>query len=183
MGQPVHGRCRPSDRLGIPVRRHAGGRAVFGRQLHLRHCGRSYRGKGWPATDTLQTLGTRFRRGALCHLPEPHPHRRAGLRSLCLHLENLDLLFRRRCPGTGVWSDRGLRSRHRQHLPWPCIQLSPCLPENRQAQRHPEDRSPRRLIDGALSVGSGAALLSLPYLEDTVLGPFVPIGDASSFWC
>ncbi len=34
------------------------------------------------------------------------------------------------------------------------------------------------LIDGALSVGSGAALLSLPYLEDTVLGPFVPIGDA-----
>ncbi|NKX66186.1 cation transporter [Labrenzia sp. 5N] len=34
------------------------------------------------------------------------------------------------------------------------------------------------LIDGALSVGSGAALLSLPSLEDTVLGPFVPIGDA-----
>ncbi len=34
------------------------------------------------------------------------------------------------------------------------------------------------LIDGALSVGSGAALLSLPYLEDTALGPFVPIGDA-----
>lgn len=34
------------------------------------------------------------------------------------------------------------------------------------------------LIDGALSVGSGAALLSLPYLKDTVLGPFVPIGDA-----
>jgi divalent metal cation (Fe/Co/Zn/Cd) transporter len=34
------------------------------------------------------------------------------------------------------------------------------------------------LIDGALSLGSGAALLSLPYLEGTVLGPFVPIGDA-----
>lgn len=34
------------------------------------------------------------------------------------------------------------------------------------------------LIDGALSVGSGAALLSLPFLEGTVLGPYVPIGDA-----
>jgi predicted Co/Zn/Cd cation transporter (cation efflux family) len=34
------------------------------------------------------------------------------------------------------------------------------------------------LIDGALSVGSGAALLSLPYLEGTILGPYVPIGDA-----
>jgi len=34
------------------------------------------------------------------------------------------------------------------------------------------------LIDGALSLGSGAALLSLPYLEGTVLGPYVPIGDA-----
>ncbi|MES0882888.1 cation transporter [Roseibium sp. SCP14] len=34
------------------------------------------------------------------------------------------------------------------------------------------------MIDGALSVGSGAALLSLPFLEDTVLGPYVPIGDA-----
>ncbi|MEO9528512.1 cation transporter [Roseibium sp.] len=34
------------------------------------------------------------------------------------------------------------------------------------------------LIDGALSLGSGAALLSLPFLEGTVLGPYVPIGDA-----
>lgn len=34
------------------------------------------------------------------------------------------------------------------------------------------------LIDGALSVGAGAALLSLPFLEDTPLGPYVPIGDA-----
>jgi len=34
------------------------------------------------------------------------------------------------------------------------------------------------LIDGALSLGSGAALLSLPFLEDTFLGPYVPIGDA-----
>ncbi|MCX2722204.1 cation transporter [Roseibium salinum] len=34
------------------------------------------------------------------------------------------------------------------------------------------------LIDGALSVGSGAALLSLPFLEGTILGPYVPIGDA-----
>ena len=34
------------------------------------------------------------------------------------------------------------------------------------------------MIDGALSVGSGAALLSLPFLQDTVLGPYVPIGDA-----
>ncbi|WP_420411467.1 cation transporter [Roseibium sp.] len=34
------------------------------------------------------------------------------------------------------------------------------------------------LIDGALSVGTGAALLSLPFLQDTPLGPYVPIGDA-----
>lgn len=34
------------------------------------------------------------------------------------------------------------------------------------------------MIDGALSVGAGAALLSLPFLEDTPLGPYVPIGDA-----
>lgn len=34
------------------------------------------------------------------------------------------------------------------------------------------------LIDGALSLGSGAALLSLPFLEGTVLAPYVPIGDA-----
>jgi divalent metal cation (Fe/Co/Zn/Cd) transporter len=34
------------------------------------------------------------------------------------------------------------------------------------------------MIDGALSLGSGAALLSLPFLEGTVLGPYVPIGDA-----
>ncbi|WP_299816740.1 cation transporter [uncultured Roseibium sp.] len=34
------------------------------------------------------------------------------------------------------------------------------------------------VIDGALSLGSGAALLSLPFLEGTVLGPYVPIGDA-----
>ncbi|GAA0772899.1 cation transporter [Roseibium denhamense] len=34
------------------------------------------------------------------------------------------------------------------------------------------------LIDGALSLGSGAALLSLPFLTGTPLGPFVPIGDA-----
>lgn len=34
------------------------------------------------------------------------------------------------------------------------------------------------MIDGALSLGSGAALLSLPFLEDTALGPYVPIGDA-----
>ncbi|WP_428650004.1 cation transporter [Roseibium sp.] len=34
------------------------------------------------------------------------------------------------------------------------------------------------LIDGALSLGSGAALLSLPFLQDTPLGPYVPIGDA-----
>lgn len=34
------------------------------------------------------------------------------------------------------------------------------------------------LIDGALSIGSGAALLSLPFLADTPLGPYVPIGDA-----
>ncbi|GAB2183245.1 cation transporter [Roseibium sp. LAB1] len=34
------------------------------------------------------------------------------------------------------------------------------------------------LIDGALSVGSGAALLSLPFLSGTILGPYVPIGDA-----
>ncbi|MES0810730.1 cation transporter [Roseibium sp. SCPC15] len=34
------------------------------------------------------------------------------------------------------------------------------------------------MIDGALSVGSGAALLSLPFLEGTILGPYVPIGDA-----
>ncbi|MHA7772095.1 cation transporter [Roseibium sp. M-1] len=34
------------------------------------------------------------------------------------------------------------------------------------------------MIDGALSLGSGAALLSLPFLEGTILGPYVPIGDA-----
>jgi len=34
------------------------------------------------------------------------------------------------------------------------------------------------LIDGALSIGTGAALLSLPFLKDTPLGPYVPIGDA-----
>ncbi|MFN3131790.1 cation transporter [Roseibium sp.] len=34
------------------------------------------------------------------------------------------------------------------------------------------------MIDGALSVGTGAALLSLPLLQDTPLGPYVPIGDA-----
>ena len=34
------------------------------------------------------------------------------------------------------------------------------------------------LLDGALSVGAGAALLSLPFLQDTPLGPYVPIGDA-----
>lgn len=34
------------------------------------------------------------------------------------------------------------------------------------------------LIDGALSVGAGAALLSLPYLKDTCLAPYLPIGDA-----
>lgn len=34
------------------------------------------------------------------------------------------------------------------------------------------------LVDGALSFGAGAALLSLPYLTDTPLGPYVQIGDA-----
>jgi len=34
------------------------------------------------------------------------------------------------------------------------------------------------IIDGVLSVGAGAALLSLPFLKDTPLGPYVPIGDA-----
>ncbi|WP_298986690.1 cation transporter [uncultured Roseibium sp.] len=34
------------------------------------------------------------------------------------------------------------------------------------------------LIDGALSIGSGAALLSLPFLKGTPLAPYVPIGDA-----
>ncbi len=34
------------------------------------------------------------------------------------------------------------------------------------------------LIDGALSLGSGAALLSLPFLTDTFLAPYLPIGDA-----
>jgi predicted Co/Zn/Cd cation transporter (cation efflux family) len=34
------------------------------------------------------------------------------------------------------------------------------------------------LIDGAISLGSGAALISLPFLADTVLAPIIPIGDA-----
>lgn len=34
------------------------------------------------------------------------------------------------------------------------------------------------LIDGGLSLGSGAVLLSLPFLADTPLGPYTPIGDA-----
>ena len=34
------------------------------------------------------------------------------------------------------------------------------------------------LIDCALSFGAGAALLSLPFLKDTALGPYIPIGDA-----
>nr|WP_280115480.1 cation transporter [Roseibium hamelinense] len=34
------------------------------------------------------------------------------------------------------------------------------------------------MIDGALSLGSGAVLLSLPYLQQTPLAPYVPIGDA-----
>ena len=170
MGQPVHGGRRPTDRLGITVRRHACGRALFGGQLHLRHCGRSYRGKGWPATDTFQTLGTRFRRGALRHLPKPYPDRRAGLCGLRLHFENLDVLFRGRRAATGV------------------VIVSICLGlavNFHRAYRNTGRRSAilktearAALIDGALSVGSGAALLSLPYLEGTILGPYVPIGDA-----
>ncbi|WP_299480964.1 cation transporter [uncultured Roseibium sp.] len=34
------------------------------------------------------------------------------------------------------------------------------------------------MMDGVLSVGAGAALLSLPFLEGTPLAPYVPIGDA-----
>ncbi|MEJ8473876.1 cation transporter [Roseibium algae] len=34
------------------------------------------------------------------------------------------------------------------------------------------------MVDGVLSVGAGAALLSLPLLKDTPLAPFMPIGDA-----
>lgn len=34
------------------------------------------------------------------------------------------------------------------------------------------------LIDCALSIGAGAALLSLPFLGDTPLAPYLPIGDA-----
>ncbi|MEP3277529.1 MAG: cation transporter [Stappiaceae bacterium] len=34
------------------------------------------------------------------------------------------------------------------------------------------------LIDGAISLGSGAALVSLPYLADTPLAPVIPVGDA-----
>jgi predicted Co/Zn/Cd cation transporter (cation efflux family) len=34
------------------------------------------------------------------------------------------------------------------------------------------------MIDGALSIGTGAALLSLPFLKGTPLAPYVPIGDA-----
>ena len=34
------------------------------------------------------------------------------------------------------------------------------------------------LVDGAISAGSGAALLSLPFLVETPLAPYVPIGDA-----
>lgn len=33
-------------------------------------------------------------------------------------------------------------------------------------------------IDGAISAGSGAALLSLPFLQDTILSPVIPVGDA-----
>ncbi|MXN63856.1 cation transporter [Stappia sp. GBMRC 2046] len=33
-------------------------------------------------------------------------------------------------------------------------------------------------IDGAISLGTGIVLLSLPLLETTLLGPYIPIGDA-----
>ncbi|MEP4766890.1 MAG: cation transporter [Roseibium sp.] len=34
------------------------------------------------------------------------------------------------------------------------------------------------VVDGALSAGSGVALLSLPFLSNTPLAPFTPVGDA-----
>lgn len=41
-----------------------------------------------------------------------------------------------------------------------------------------QTESKASLIDGAISLGAGGALLSLPFLPGTVLEPLIPIGDA-----
>nr|WP_244327805.1 cation transporter [Roseibium sp. RKSG952] len=48
--------------------------------------------------------------------------------------------------------------------------------ENRSAILKAETRT--ALIDGALSLGTGLVLLSLPHLKGTPLAPYTPIGDA-----